>query len=113
MATYTTAALVRLRAENLDATLTDANIGAYIDTAESTLNAVMGISLVSTFTLAKHGILRMGAEAYATRCAILFNPAGFTSLQEAAAIIEVLSSEWEKVLSLLNDKGIVSYLESL
>lgn len=113
MATYTTAALVRKRAENLDATLTDANIEAYIDTAEGMLNSIVGASFVATFVVAKHGVLRMASEAYATACAIGFNPAGFTSLSEASAIQELLAFQWEESLKLLRDKSVIAYMESL
>lgn len=113
MATYTTAALVRKRAENLDATLTDPNIEGYIDTVESILNSIMGVSFVATFTLSKHGILRAAAEAWATSCAIAFNPVGFTSLQEAESILSVLDTQWDKSVALLRDKSIISYMESL
>lgn len=113
MATYTTAALVRKRAENLDATLTDADINAYIETAEAMLNALMGISFVSTFTLAKHGVLRAAAEAWATMGAIAYNPAGFTSLSEVTTIQELLAFQWEESLKLLNNKSVIAYMESL
>jgi len=113
MATYTTAALVRKRAENLDATLTDANIEAYIDTAEGMINSIIGMSFVATFTVAKHGTLRAAAEAWATTCAIAFNPAGFTTLGEASAIQEVCAFQWEESLKLLRDKSVIAYMESL
>lgn len=113
MATYTTAALVRKRAENLDASLLDADINAYIETAEAMLNALMGVSFISTFALAKHGILRAAAEAWATTCAISYNPAGFTTLGEATAIQEVCAYQWEKAVELLEKKSVIAYMESL
>ena len=113
MATYTTAALVRKRAENLDASLTDANIEAYIDTAEGMLNAIIGVSFIATFTVAKHGVLRAAAEAWATQCSIAFNPAGFTSLQEAETVLSMLGVQWEQALLLLNNKSVIAYMESL
>ncbi len=113
MATYTTAALVRKRAENLDATLADADINAYIETAEGMLNAMMGVSFVATFTVAKHGVVRAAAEAWAAMAAISFNMVGFTSLSEATMMLEQLRWEWSQAVLLLQSKTYVAYLESL
>lgn len=113
MATYTTATLVRLRAENIDATLTDANIEDYIEDAEQILNAIMGVSFLASFDATKHGILRAAANAWATMCAVTYNPAGFTTLNEAQTIVETLAYQWEFCTTALENKTLVAYLESL
>jgi len=113
MATYTTATLVRNRIENLDASITDTMIDGYIEEAEQILNAIMGVSFIATFNATKHGLLRAGCNAWAAMCAVTFNPAGFTNLAEANAMLEVLAYQWEQVIAYVRDKSVVEYLESL
>jgi hypothetical protein len=113
LATYTTATLVRNRIENLDGSITDTMIEGYIEEAEQILNGIMGASFLSTFNATKHGILRAGCNAWAGMCAMTFNPAGFSSLAEANAMLEVLAYQWEQVIAYVRDKSVVEYLESL
>ncbi len=118
MAQYTTAALVKKRIENIDTSLADADIEAFIEDAEQILNAIMGASFLTGdtpggFSATKHGILRAAANAWAAMSAIGFNPAGFTTLSEANFISEVLAFQWDFCVSQLRDKSVVEFLESL
>lgn len=118
MAEYTTAALVKKRIENIDTSLTDGDIDAFIEDAEQILNAIMGASFLTGgtpggFDTTKHGILRAGANAWAAMTAIGFNPAGFTTLSEANSIVELLAFQWEFCVEQLGNKSIVEFLESL
>lgn len=115
-ATYTTAALVKKRIENIDASLADGDIEAHINEAEQILNAVMGTDFLGTdhtFDVSKHGILRAAANAYAAYTAVLFNPAGFTNTSEAFGIADGLWQQWEFLVGLLSNRSIVEELESL
>ena len=113
MATYTTAALVRKRAENLDSSLTDGDIEDYIEEAEQILNTIMGASFLSSFDAAKHGIVRSGCNAWACSCAIIYNPDGFTDIREVNTILDVLNRQWSEVNRILANRQYVGYLESL
>lgn len=110
MATYTTAALVRKRVENIDATLVDADINAYIEEGEQYLNVVMGESFLATFSVTSHGILRAACNAYAAALAVNFNPNGFTSLQEADVIVSQLQTQWREIVQLLSNEKYVMNL---
>ena len=118
MAQYTTAALVKKRIENIDASLTDADIEAFIEEAEQILNAIMGASFLTGdtpggFSATKHGILRAASNAWAAMVAIGFNPAGFTNITEAFGIRDSLWDQWEYLVRILIDKSVVEYMESL
>ena len=113
MATYTTAALVRKTVENLDASLLDADIEAFIEEAESILDCTMENSFISTFDATKHGILRAAANKWAAICAVTFNPSGFESASEWYQIVDVLWDQWNAKLEMLGQDTIVRYLESL
>ena len=110
MATYTTAALVRKYAENLDASLADADINAFIEEGEQYLNVVMGESFLTTFSATSHGILRSACNAYAASLAVLNNPSGFTSLQEADVIVAHFESQFNSIVQLLSDAKYVTNL---
>lgn len=118
MAQYTTATLVKKRIENIDTSLTDGDIDAFIEDAEQILNAIMGANFLTGgtpggFSATKHGILRAAANAWAAIAAIGFNPVGFSSLAEAQVIMEILVFQWEFCVDQLRDKSVVSFLESL
>lgn len=113
--TYTTAALVRKRLENMDASLLDEDIEEYINEAEGILNGVMGLDLTGSFDPLKlgHRILREGATLYAAIQVVLYNPVNFTSTREAFAIADAMWEEFHFILELLKDKQVVAYLEGL
>lgn len=114
MATYTTATLVKARVENIDSGLVDATVEDFIEAAESILDGLMGTSFVSTFDATKHGILREGATVYAAMSAIAFQPAGFSDLQEAATILDVLAFQWNFLTEQLRtNRDLVIYLDGL
>ena len=112
---YTTHTLVGLRAENIDGTLIQANIEEYIYNAEGILNAVMGLDLTADFDEDRlgHRIVREAATLYAAVQAILYNPAGFTSREEAFGIVNAMWSQFQFLLELLKDKRILEYIEGL
>lgn len=110
---YTTAALVKKRIENVDASLADADIESYINQAEGILDAVAGRSFIASFDASKHQVLREGATLYAAVQALLFNPAGFTSTREAFGIVDAFWEEFLFILALLRDKQVVQYIEGL
>ena len=113
MATYTTAALVRKTVKNIDATLLDADLNAYIEEAESILDCIMGGSFIATFNATKHGILRSAANKWAAICCIIFNPSGTESIGEWSAMVDVLWDQWGTLLDYLTLDTVVRYLEGL
>lgn len=112
-ATYTLAALVRKRIENVDVSLNDADIDSYINQAEGILDATAGRSFISTFDAGKHQVFREGATLYAAIQAVVFNMEGFTSTQEAVSMIDIMWDEFRFILALLRDKKVIEYIEGL
>lgn len=113
MATYATAILVRRQIETIDASLTDADIEEFIEEAEGILDAVMGMSFISTFDAAKHKILRAGANKWAALCSLTFNPDAAGTFADASYTADVLWDQWQAILSILERDSVVRYLESL
>jgi len=113
MATYTTAALVRKTVENIDASLLDADIDAFIEEAESIVDCVMGMSFITSFDATKHGILRAAANKWAAICCTAFNPSDFESIGEWSEMVNLLWDQWGMALDYLTLDAIVRYLESL
>jgi len=114
MATYTTAALVKARVENIDSGLTDATVEDFIEAAESIVDGLMGTSFIATFDATKHGILREAATVYGAMAAMAFQPAGFSDLQEATLILDVLAFQWSFITTeLRGNRDLTIYLEGL
>ena len=113
VATYTTAALVRKTVENIDTSLLDADIDAFIEESEGILNCIMERSFISTFDATKHGILRAAANKWAAICCVVFNPSAFESASEWFQIVDVFWDQWNSLVERLEDNTLVRYLESL
>lgn len=111
--TYTTAALVRKRVENIDASLLDSDIEQYIYEAEGVVDACMKDSLKMSFDSSKHGLIQACATDLAAYYCICFNPSAHPTLSDAELIANLLFNSSERNLSLLTDPRIVDYLKGL
>ncbi len=111
--TYTTAALVRKRIEDIDASLIDADIDQYIYEAEGIINAVMKDSLIASFDATKHAIIRSCATDLAAYNCLKFNPSSFPTMETAEMIANLLWNSVQSTLALLAEPRIVDYLKSL
>jgi len=112
MATYTTAALVKKRVEDIDASLTDADIEQFILEAESVIDCSMKTSLISTFNSIDHALLRSCATDIAAASCIHYNPGAFPSLETAEMTANLLQDNIQLVFNMLNDPRTVEYLKS-
>lgn len=110
--TYTTAALVKKRVENIDATLTDPDIEQYILEAETIIDCIMKTSLISTFNSIDHAILRSCATDLAAASCISYNPGSFPSLETAEMTANLLQDSIQLAFYMLNDARTVDYLQS-
>ena len=97
--------------KNISAELIDADIDVYIAEAEGILDALMGQSFVDTFLVSKHGILRAASTKWASICALMYDPSGFTSSTEASMIADVMWEEWGYLTGLLAVDTVVRRLE--
>ena len=112
MATYTTAALVKKRIEDIDASLTDADIEQYILEAEATIDCIMKTSLISTFNSIDHAILRSCATDIAAYNCIKFDPSALLTMEAAEVSVNLLWNNIQFHLSILDDPRTVEYLKS-
>lgn len=112
MATYSNAALVKKRVEEIDASLTDADIEQYILEAETIIDCVMKDSLISTFNSVDHAILRSCATNIAAMSCIGYNPAAFASAEGAEIAANLLYDNIQFQFFMLNDPKVVQYLKS-
>ena len=112
MTTYTTAALVKKRVEDIDATLTDADIEQFILEAEAVIDCIMKTSLIATFNSIDHALLRSCATDIAAASCIHYNPAAFPSLETAEMTANLLQDNIQLTFYLLNDTRTVEYLKS-
>jgi len=112
MATYSTAALVKKRVEDIDASLTDADIEQYILEAETLIDCIMKDSLISTFNSIDHAILRSCATDIAAMSCIRYNPAAFASAEGAEITANLLQENIQLHFYMLNDPRVVEYLKS-
>lgn len=112
MATYTTAALVKKRVEDIDASLTDADIEQYILEAETLIDCIMKDSLISTFNSIDHAILRSCATDIAAMSCIRYNPSSLPSAEEAEITANLLQDNIQLMFFMLNDPRTVDYLKS-
>jgi len=111
--TYTTAALVKKRVENLDSSLVTADIEQFINEAEGRLNVLMKTSFISTFDATKHAILRSVASDMAAFSCVTYNPEEIPSIEAADMTANMLWNSIESQLEILRDPGAVRYLSSL
>jgi len=112
MATYTTAALVKKRVEDIDATLTDADIDQFILEAEAIIDCIMKTSFISTFNSIDHALLRSCATDIAAASCIHYNPGAFPSLETAEMTANLLQDNLQLSYYMLNDPRTVEYLKS-
>lgn len=110
MTTYTTAALVRTRIEDIDATLVDADIEQYILEAEVIIDCIMKHSLKQTFDAEKHAIVRSLATDMAALTTMTYNPAEFPSPHIAEMTANLLTDSIRLSYYLLNDPKTADYL---
>lgn len=113
MVTYTTAAIVRKRVEDIDSNLSDSDIEQFITDAEGIIDATMQHSFIATFDATKHKILRNIATDLAAFYCIAFQTSNFASAQRAALAADMLWETAKRGLELLKDKRTVEYLKSL
>lgn len=112
--TYTTAALVKKRVQDLDVSLTDGDLEENINNAEGQIDAVMRDSLISTFDATKHQILRGCATDIAAYYSIIYDPGGsFLTLADAELTANLLWNSSKRSLEILSDPRTVQYLKSL
>ena len=117
--TYTTAAIVKKRVSKLDtANLTDSDIEANINMAESIVDSVMqltfrGASPNFTFDADKHGILRDAATSLAAWMSLTFDPEQFASSSSAALSSDLLWSEADRNLAILSDNRVPKFIGGL
>jgi hypothetical protein len=110
MTTYTTAALVRTRIEDIDATLVDADIDQYILEAEVIIDCIMKYSLKQTFDAEKHAIVRSLATDMAALTCLTYNPSEFPSPHIAEMTANLLTDSIRLSYYLLNDPATSKFL---
>jgi|LGVF01.2.fsa_nt_gb hypothetical protein len=110
MTTYTTAALVRTRIEDIDATLVDADIEQYILEAEVIIDCIMKHSLKQTFDAEKHAIVRSLATDMAALSCLTYNPAEYPSPHIAEMTANLLTDSIRLSYYLLNDPATARFL---
>lgn len=110
---YTTAALVKKRFEDIDASLLDADIEQYITEAENIIDVIMKESLIEIFDATKHALIRSCATDIAALSCIRYNPAGFPSLETAEFTANMIGDNIQFAFYLLSDSRTVEYLKSL
>ena len=108
--TYTTAALVRTRIENIDATLVDADIDQYINEAETIIDCIMKSSLKQSFNAENHAIVRALATDMAALTALTYNPSEMPSPAYAEMTANLLENSIRLSYYLLNDPSTAKYL---
>jgi len=111
-ATYTTIAIVRARAKNIGAAApADAEITEYIGQAQALVDGILGFSVIENFDETKHGIIRMVTTDITAFYAIAHDPSGFTSISEAALILDLIYTNMLRGLTLLKDARIQTRLK--
>lgn len=110
MTTYTTAALVRTRIEDIDATLVDADIEQYILEAEVIIDCIMKHSLKQTFNAERHAIVRSLATDMAALTCLTYNPSEMPSPHIAEMTANLLTDSIRLSYYLLNDPKTSEYL---
>lgn len=110
MTTYTTADLVRKRIEDIDATLTDADIEQYIEEAEVTIDCIMKYSLKQTFDAEKHAIVRSLATDMAALQCLTYDPSEFPSPNISEMTANLLNDSIKLSYYLLNDPATTKFL---
>lgn len=110
---YTTAALVKKRFEDIDATLTDADIEQYITEAENIIDTIMKDSFIDIFDATKHALIRSCATDIAALSCIRYNPAEFPSLETAEMTANMIQDNIQFAFYMLNDPRTIDYLKSL
>jgi hypothetical protein len=108
--TYTTAALVRTRIEDIDATLVDADIDQYIYEAEVIIDCIMKHSLKQTFNAEKHAIVRGLATDMAALTCLTYNQDAFSSPHLSEMTANILNNSIRLSYYLLNDPKTADYL---
>ena len=111
-ATYTSIAIVRARAKNIGATApADDDITEYIGQAQMLVDGILGFSVIESFDETKHGIIKMVTTDIAAFYAIAHDPSGFTSISEAALILDLIYTNLLRGLTLLKDERIQKSLK--
>lgn len=110
MTTYTTAALVRTRIEDIDATLVDADIDQYILEAEVIIDCILRTSLKPIFDAEKHAIVRSLATDMAALQCLTYNPAEMPSPHIAEMTANLLTDSIRLSYYLLNDPATAKFL---
>lgn len=110
MTTYTTAALVRTRIEDIDATLVDADIEQYILEAEVIIDCIMKHSLKQTFNAERHAIVRGLATDMAALTCLQYNQDNFASPHLSEMTANLLANSIRLSYYLLNDPKTADYL---
>ena len=110
MTTYTTAALVRTRIEDIDATLVDADIEQYILEAEVIIDCIMKHSLKQTFNAERHAIVRGLATDMAALTCLQYNQDNLASPHLSEMTANLLANSIRLSYYLLNDPKTADYL---
>ena len=111
-ATYTTTAIVRSRAENIGAAApSDAEITEFIGQAQQLIDGLLRFSLMDSFDENKHGIVKMVCTDIAAFYAIAHDPSGFTTVSEAALILDIIYTNMVRGIELLRDDRIRTQLK--
>lgn len=110
MTTYTTAALVRKRVEDIDASLVDDDIDQYILEAEKIIDCIMKHSLKQTFNAERHAIVRGLATDMAALTCVQFSQGSFASPHLSEMTANLLSDSIRLSYYLLNDPKTAEYL---
>lgn len=110
---YTTNAIVRARAKNIGATPnpTDLMITEFIGQAQQLVDGILGFSVMNNFDQTKHGIIKMVTTDIAAFYSIAHDPSGFTSVSEAALILDVIYTNMVRGITLLQDARIQKRLK--
>lgn len=111
--TYTTAALVKKRVEDIDASLLDADIEQFITEAENIIDVIMKDSFIEVFDATKHALIRSCATDMAALSCIRYNPAAFASAEGAEITANLIYDNIQFQFYLLSESRTIEYLKSL
>ncbi len=121
MVTYTTVAKVKARFEDIDTTLTDANITTFILTAESLVDLAMRKTARNTpkdftFSSAKHGVIEETTSVLAVFSCLATQPSGESgniSSARASLMADFFWAQARRGLKYLSDDRNVKFLVGL
>jgi hypothetical protein len=115
--TYTTAALVREQIHHISSDLSDSDIEAMINMAESLVDSVMRTSGINSpsfeFSSSKHGLIRMATTLAAAFQVMSSDVEEYTSSSMVIAQANLIYTLLQVCLDKLSDSRTVSYLTNL